>query len=427
MLDIALIRDQPDEVKEALLKRGEDPNLVEAVLDLDRRRRDLLQEVETLRAERNRVSKEISRIKAEKAREPKIAAMREVGNRIDELEEELRQVDAALESAMLDMPNPPHESVPPGPDETHNVLVREWGEVRDLGFEPVPHWDLGPELGIIDFERGVKLSGSRFYVLRGEGASLQRALITWMLSVHTREHGYTEIYPPYVVKEECMWGAAQLPRLKDNIYRDIEDDLWLVGTAEIPLTNLHRDEILEGDQLPLGYVSYTACFRREKMSAGRDVRGIKRGHQFDKVEMYKLTKPEASYAELENMVKHATELCERLEIPYRLLELCSGDLGFHSAKTYDIELWAPGCGEWLEVSSISNCGAFQARRANLRFRPDPKAKPRFVHTLNGSGLALPRVMIAVIENYQQQDGTIRVPDVLRPYMGGKEVIGLRDD
>jgi seryl-tRNA synthetase len=426
MLDIALIRDRPDAVRAALGKRNEDPALVDGILDLDGQRRGLLQEVETLRAERNRVSKEISQIQEEEEREPKIAAMRTVGERIDGLEEELRQIDSKLEAAMLNMPNPPHESVPLGPDEMHNVLVRQWGEVRDLGFEPVPHWDLGLELGILDFERGVKLSGSRFYVLRGAGARLQRALIAWMLDVHIREHGYTEIYPPYVVKEECMWGAGQLPRFEDNIYHDVEDDLWLVGTAEIPLTNLHRDEILDADQLPVSYVSYTACFRREKMSAGRDVRGIKRGHQFDKVEMYKLTTPDVSYGELEKMVGHATELCERLEIPYRVLELCTGDLGFHAAKTYDIELWAPGCGEWLEVSSLSNCEAFQARRANLRYRPEAKAKPRFLHTLNGSGLALPRVMIAVMENYQQKDGTIAVPEVVRPWMGGLEVIGRQD-
>jgi seryl-tRNA synthetase len=426
MLDIALVREKPEAIKAALEKRNEDPGLVQGILDLDRQRRELLQESEGLRAERNRVSQEISRIKSAKEREPKIAAMREVGDRIEALEQQLSGTESALEAAMLDMPNVPHDSVPRGPDETHNVLVREWGEARDLGFEPVPHWDLGPELGILDFERGVKLSGSRFYVLRAEGARLQRALIAWMLDVHTREHGYTEIYPPYVVREECMWNAGQLPRLADNIYHDVEDDLWLIGTAEIPLTSLHGDEILDVDQLPISYVSYTACFRREKMSAGRDVRGIKRGHQFDKVEMYRLARPETSYQDLEVMLGHATELCERLEIPYRVLELCTGDLGFHSAKTYDIELWAPGCGEWLEVSSLSNCESFQSRRANIRYRPEPRSKPRFVHTLNGSGLALPRVMIAVIENYQQADGTIKVPAVLRPWMGHTEIIGLRD-
>ncbi|HHN93701.1 MAG TPA: serine--tRNA ligase, partial [Anaerolineae bacterium] len=265
--------------------------------------------------------------------------------------------------------------------------------------------------------------GSRFYVLKKEGARLQRALISWMLDVHTREHGYTEIYPPFVVKKECMWTAGELPKFAENIYHDVEDDIWLVPTAEVPLTNLHRDEILSGDDLPLHYVAYTACFRREKMSAGRDVRGIKRGHQFDKVEMYRITTPETSYQALEEMVEEALDLCRRLGLPYRVLELCTGDLGFHSSKTYDIEVWAPGCGEWLEVSSLSNCESFQARRANIRYRPERGAKPRFVHTLNGSGLALPRIMIAVLETYQQADGSVVVPEVLRPWMGGIEVIG----
>jgi seryl-tRNA synthetase len=285
-----------------------------------------------------------------------------------------------------------------------------------------PHWDLGPELGIIDFERGVKLSGSRFYVLRGAGARLQRALIAWMLDVHTREHGYTEIYPPFAVKEACMWGAGQMPKFAENIYRDAEDDFWFIGTAEIPLTNLHRDEILEAGDLPLHYVAYSACFRREKMSAGRDVRGIKRGHQFDKVEMYKFVAPETSYDALEAMVEDGFDVCRRLGLPHRLVQMCTGDLGFTAAKKYDIEVWAAGCGEWLEVSSLSNCEDFQARRANVRYRPEPGGKPCFVHTLNGSGLALPRVMIAVIENCQREDGSIAVPEVLRPWMGGIEVI-----
>jgi seryl-tRNA synthetase len=276
-------------------------------------------------------------------------------------------------------------------------------------------------LDIVDFERGVKLSGTRFYLLKGLGARLQRALIAWMLDVHLAQ-GYTEIYPPYMVRREMMVGAAQLPKFADNIYHDAEDDYWWVGTAEIPLTNLHRDEILPPDALPLNYVAYSACFRREKMSAGRDVRGMKRGHQFDKVEMYKLTTPEASYDELELLVADAEAVCQGLDIPYRLLEMCTGDLGFQAAKKYDLELWAPGVAEWLEVSSISNCTDFQARRANVRYRPERGAKPRFVHTLNGSGLALPRTMIAVMENYQQADGSILVPEVLRPYMGGIEVI-----
>ncbi len=427
MLDIALVREKPAQVKKLLQIRNADAAQIDAVLNLDARRRETLTQVESLRAERNRVSKEIGRLRDQAQREPLIAEMRQVGDRIAALEAELRQVESDLKAAMLALPNLPHESVPIGPDETHNPVLREWGEPREFDFEPLPHWDLGPELGIVDFERGVKLSGSRFYVLRGDGARLQRALISWMLDVHTRGHGYTEIYPPFVVKEECMWGAGELPKFADNIYHDVEDDLWLVPTAEVPLTNLHRDEILDAGELPVRYVAYTACFRREKMSAGRDVRGIKRGHQFDKVEMYRLTTPESSYDELEVMLDDALDICRRLDIPYRLVELCSGDLGFHATKTYDIEMWAPGCNEWLEVSSVSNCETFQARRANIRYRPGAKDKPRFVHTLNGSGLALPRVMIAVMENYQRADGSIVVPEVLRPWMGGLTVIGGQAD
>jgi len=422
MLDIAFIREQPQKVKAGLESLGAEPTVVDEIVALDVQRRELLTEVEELRAERNRVSKQIGRLRDQVEREPLIVAMREVGDRISGLEEQLRRVESDLQTAMLTVANLPHDSVPHGPDDSHNVVVGQWGEIREVDFEPVPHWDLGPELGILDFERGVKLSGTRFYVLRGAGARLQRALIAWMLDVHTREHGYTEIYPPTIVKEQCMWGAGQMPKFIHNIYRDVEDDLWLVGTAEIPLTNLHRDEILEAGDLPVRYVAYSACFRREKMSAGRDVRGIKRGHQFDKVEMYQFVAPETSYDALEAMVQDGLDICRGLEIPHRLIQMCTGDLGFTAAKKYDIEMWAPGCQEWLEVSSLSNCEEFQARRANVRYRPEPGARPRFVHTLNGSGLALPRVMIAVIENYQQADGTVVMPDVLRPWMGGVEVI-----
>ncbi len=425
MLDIELIRKEPERVREALRLRQDDPALVDEILELDARRRALLQEVEALRAERNRVSREIGRMKDKAAREEKIAAMREVGKRIAALEGDLRQVEAAFRDKLLWLPNIPHESTPVGVDERDNVVVRTWGERRDFaaeGFEPAPHWDLGPELDILDFERGVRLAGSRFYILKGAGARLQRALIFWMLDRHTREHGYTEIYPPFVVHREMLVGAGQLPKFADNLYHDVEEDLWLLPTAEVALTNLHRDEILDEAALPLSYVAYTPCFRREKMSAGRDVRGIKRGHQFDKVEMYKFTRPEESYEALETMVGHAEALLQALKLPYRLVAICTGDLGFASAKTYDIELWAPGQGEWLEVSSLSNVESFQARRANIRYRPSGGGKPRYVHTLNGSGLALPRLMIAIMENYQQADGSIVVPEVLRPWMGGIEVI-----
>jgi seryl-tRNA synthetase len=422
MIDIALFRERPEFIKTGLLNLGDDPAKVDGVVALDARRRELLTEVEVLRAERNRVSKEIGKLKDRAERDSRIAEMRQVGDRIAQIEEELRQVDADLTSELLAVPNLPHGSVPVGPDDSHNVVVRGWGEIPEFDFEPVPHWDLGPELDIIDFERGVKLSGSRFYVLRGAGARLQRALIAWMLHVHTTEQAYTEVYLPFVVRQECMWGAGQMPKFAENIYHDVEDDFWFVPTAEVPLTNLHREEILEADQLPLRYVAYSPCFRREKMSAGRDVRGIKRGHQFDKVEMYKYVTPEASYDELEAMVEDGLEICRRLGLPCRVVQMCTGDLGFTAAKKYDIEAWAAGCGEWLEVSSLSNCEDYQARRANIRYRPEKGAKTRFVHTLNGSGLALPRIMIAIIENYQQADGTVVVPEVLRPWMGGLDVI-----
>lgn len=421
MLDISLIREKPDTVKAAM----SDLNVqapIDKILALDARRRELLTDVEALRAERNVVSKEIGRTKDKEAREAKIVEMRAVGDRIKDLEAGLKSVESDLHGAMLEVPNLPGPDVPVGSDDEHNVIVWEKGELRDLDFEAIPHWDLGPTLDIIDFERGVKLSGTRFYVLKGLGARLQRALITWMLDLHISQ-GYTEIYPPFMVRREMMVGAAQLPKFEGNIYHDSEEDFWFIGTGEIPLTNLHRDEILPSGSLPLNYAAYSACFRREKMSAGRDVRGIKRGHQFDKVEMYKITTPETSYQELETMIQDAEAVCQALEIPYRLVEMCTGDLGFQAAKKYDLEMWAPGVAEWLEVSSLSNCTDFQARRADVRYRPEKGAKPRYVHTLNGSGLALPRVMIAVMENYQQADGSILVPAVLKPYMGGVDVIG----
>ncbi len=350
-------------------------------------------------------------------RQARITEMRSLGERLSTLEDELRQVEADFSETLLHLPNVPHESAPVGPDESANEVVRHWGERPEFGFEPVPHWDLGPELDLIDFERGVKLAGSRFYVLKGWGARLQRALIFWMLDVQTREHGYTEFYLPFVCRREILLGAGQLPKFEDNLYRDVEDDLWLLPTAEVALTNLHRDEILEPGQLPLRYVAYTPCFRREKMSAGRDVRGIKRGHQFDKVELYQFVEPERSYEALDEIVAHAESILRRLELPYRVLELCTGDLSFGAAKAYDLEVWAPAQDEWLEVSSISNVTDFQARRANIRYRPEVGARTQFVHTLNGSGLALPRLMIAIMESYQQPDGSLVVPEVLRPYMG----------
>ena len=421
MLDIAFIRAHPEEVKEALKKLNTDAPIDE-ILALDQQRRALLQETEALRAERNAGSKQIATLMRDghhAEAEALKQRMSEIGVSIARLEEELRRVEAASYEKQLWVPNLPHPSVPVGPDESHNVVVRQWGTPREFDFEAVPHWDLGETLGIIDFERGVKMSGTRFFVLRGAGAGLHRALTNFFLDVNTREHGYTEIYPPFMVHEEAMVCAAHLPKFRDNMYHDAEEDFWFIGTAEVPLTNLYRNEILSVEQLPIKMVAHTPCFRREKMSAGRDVRGIKRVHQFEKVEMYWITTPEASYEALEQLVADAEDLLRKLELPYRVVEMCTGDLGFAAAKKYDLEVWCPGSQEWLEVSSCSNVTDFQARRANIRFRRQPKARPEYVHTLNGSGLPAGRVMIAIMENYQQRDGSIAVPEVLRPYMEGQ--------
>lgn len=421
MLDMKLIRETPELVREALIKRHMDPSPVDEVLLLDEKRRQLIQAVEEMRAERNAVSKEIGRMKDKDERQAKIDAMRELGDRIGAIDAELQQVEVDLEALVSEIPNIPDPDVPVGVDDSDNVVVRTVGERPAFDFEPKPHWDLGPELGIIDFERGVKLAGSRFYVLSGAGARLQRALIFWMVDLHIRQ-GYLEKYPPFMVRGEILYGSGQLPKFKDNLYKDHEEDLWMVPTAEVPLTGLHMGEILEEDQLPLRYTAYTACFRREKVSAGRDVRGIKRGHQFDKVEMYTYCKPENSPEEHERMVRDAEETVALLGLPYRVLLQSTGDLGFGSHKTYDIEVWAPGCGEWLEISSISNVGDFQARRSGMRYRPAEGKNTQFVHTLNGSGLGMPRTLIAVLENYQQADGSVVIPEVLRPLMGGETVI-----
>jgi seryl-tRNA synthetase len=374
-----------------------------------------------MRSERNSVSKEIGRMKDKEARQEKIDAMRVLGEKIDAVDSELNNVEADLQALLAEIPNIPDPEVPVGVDDSDNVVLRTVGEIPSFDFETKPHWDLGPELGIIDFERGTKLAGSRFYVLSGPGALLQRALIFWMVGLHTRQ-GYLEKYPPFMVREEILYGSGQLPKFRDNLYRDIEEDLWMVPTAEVPLTGLHMGEILEEAQLPIHYTAYTACFRREKMSAGRDVRGIKRGHQFDKVEMYTYCKPENSADEHEKMLHDAEETVASLGLTYRVLLQSTGDLGFGSHKTYDVEVWAPGCGEWLEISSISNDGEFQARRAGIRYRPSEGKGTQFLHTLNGSGLGMPRTLIAVLENYQQADGSVVIPEVLRPLMQGIEVI-----
>jgi seryl-tRNA synthetase len=421
MLDLNLIREKPDLIRTALKNRQLDPSPVDAILQLDERRRALLLEVEKLKAERNAVSKEISKMKDAGEREAKIAAMREVGDKIAALDKAVADVETELNSITATMPNVPDERTPVGASEEENVVIKTIGELPEFNFEPKPHWDLGPALGIIDFERGTKITGSRFYVLSGPGARLQRALIAYMLDLHIRQ-GYTEKYLPFMVKTATVFGAGQLPKFADNLYKDHEEDFYFVPTAEVPLTGLHMDEILDEAQLPLLYTGYTPCFRREKMSAGRDVRGIKRGHQFDKVEMYMYTRPEDSDTMLEKMREDAEATCRELGFTYRVKQLCTGDIGFGSAITYDIEVWAPGCNEWLEVSSVSNVRDFQARRANIKYRPADGGKARFVHTLNGSGLGLPRTLIAVMETYQQEDGSIRVPDVLLPWMGGVDVI-----
>ena len=421
MLDINILREQPDLVRQSLVARQMDAAPVDQVLELDGQRRGFILEVEQLKAERNSVSKEIGRSKDAAERQAKIEAMRMVGDRISQLDEQLRQVEETLHNTLAGIPNLPDARTPLGKDESENVVLRSVGQPRSFDFEPKPHWDLGPALGILDFEQGVKITGSRFYVLSGAGARLQRALIAWMLDLHIRQ-GYTEKYTPFMVKAQTLFAAGQLPKFQDNLYHDHEEDLWMVPTAEVPLTGLHMEDILEEASLPRLYTAYTPCFRREKMSAGRDVRGIKRGHQFDKVEMYIFCKPEEADALLEKMRVDAEQTCAALGLPYRVKQLCTGDLGFGARMTYDIEVWSPGLQEWLEVSSVSNVGDFQARRANIKYRPAEGGKARLVHTLNGSGLGMPRTLIAVLENYQQADGSVVIPKVLRPWMGGTEMI-----
>ena len=414
MISIELIRGEPDRVRRAAEKRGEQVP-IDRILDLDSRRRALIPEADGLRARRNEVSKALGQTEERPAE--LIEEMREVGARIKELHGETRAVEEELNGLLLDIPNIPDEDVPVGQDDSGNVVIRTIGEPPSLDFEPLPHWELGEQLGIIDFERGVKLAGSRFYVLKGQGARLQRALISWMLDLHVDEHGYEELYLPDLVTRSTAVGSGQLPKFADTMYHDEEDDLWLVPTAEVPITNLHGDEILDPGTVPLNYVAHTPCFRREKAAAGKDTRGIKRVHQFEKVEMFKFVEPDRSADELERLVADAEDVCARLGMAYRVSLLCTGDMGIAATRTYDLEIWAPGVGEWLEVSSCSNCTDFQARRANIRYRSEAGARARYVHTLNGSGLGLPRVMIAVLENYQQADGSVLVPEVLRPYTG----------
>jgi seryl-tRNA synthetase len=414
MIDIKLIRENRQVVQEALDRRGDTAPL-DTILQLDEKRRQSLFQMENLRARRNQVSKEIGRTKEKPPQ--LIAEMKQIGEQITALEEGINKLDEEIRELLLRIPNIPAPDVPLGKSDKDNPVIRTWGEPKTFTFKPLPHWDIGEKLDIIDFDRGVKLAGTRFYVLKGAGSKLQRSLIQFMLDLHTREHGYTEIYPPFMVKRECLVGSGNLPKFGDNLYHDEIEDYWWVPTAEVPLTNLHRDEILDGSKLPIYYAAYTACFRREKMAAGKDTRGIKRGHQFDKVELYKFTSAETSDQELLKLLADAEDVVRRLGLAYRIVQLCTGDLGFASSKSFDIELWAPGCNEWLEVSSCSNCRDFQARRANIRYRPGPDQPLKFVHTLNGSGVALPRLLIAVLENYQNADGSVTIPEALKPYMG----------
>ena len=402
----------------ALESRGEEDPLAE-ILTLDVTRRQLITEGDELRARRNQVSRQVGEARRDGQEPPAdiVAEMRQVGDRISELEQESKSLEERIDSILMRLPNIPLPDVPKGLTEESNVVIRQWGEPATLDFTPIPHWDLGERHGIIDFERGVKISGSRFYTMFGAGAKLERSLIAWMLDLHTQQHGYTEVMLPAVVKREVMEGAGNLPKFSDFLYHDDSADLWMIPTAEVPITNLYRDEIIPPDTLPLRYVAQTPCFRNEQAAAGRDTRGIKRVHQFNKVEMYKFVTPETSNDELEALVADAEDVCQKLELPYRVLQLCTGDIGFQSAKTYDIEVWAAGSQEWLEVSSCSTCTDFQARRARIRYRPAQGERPQLPHTINGSGLALPRVVIAILENYQQADGTVVIPEVLRPYTG----------
>ena len=422
MLDIRLFREEPEALKAMLRNRGVEFS-VEKVTELDEKRRAIIVRAEELRAERNRGSKTVAEAKRSgKDAKDLMERMKAVGQQIKELEEELAEIETAIRDLLLQVPNWPHGSVPVGPDESANEEIRVWGEPVKFAFEPRPHWELGEKLGILDFERGVRLAQSRFTVLKGPGAKMARALIGFMLDLHTGEHGFTEIQPPFLVNSATMQGTGQLPKFADDLYSCSGEDLWLIPTAEVPLTNLHSGEIIEESDLPLYYTAYTPCFRREAGSHGKDVRGMLRQHQFDKVELVKICRPEDSYEELESLTAAAERVLQKLGIPYRVVCLSTGDMGFAASKTYDIEVWLPSQNMYREISSCSNCEDFQARRMNTRYRPADGGRVRFVHTLNGSGIAVGRCLIAILENFQQKDGSVLVPEALRPYMGGLEVI-----
>ncbi len=419
MLDPKLVREEPEKVRKGLESRNADTSGLDEFLSLDEKRREVLQEVEEMKARRNEVSDEIARMK--KAKEDAsdiIAEMRTLSDKIKGMDADLAAIEEKFRETLLNIPNLPAETTPVGKDENDNQVVKTWSEPRGADFEVPPHWETATNLDIIDFDRGSKISGSGFILYKGLGSRLERSLISWMIDVHTAEHGYTELFPPFLINRKSMTGTGQLPKFEEDMYRcDKDDDLFLDPTAEVPVTNIYADEILDSAQLPIYHTAYSACFRREAGAAGKDTRGLLRVHQFNKVELVKFVRPETSYDEHEKLLANAEVILQRLGIPYRVLLLCSGDIGFSAAKCYDLEIHAPGTDKWLEVSSCSNFESFQARRANIRYRPEQGAKPEFIHTLNGSGVALPRLVVCIIENYVQPDGSIEVPEVLRPYMG----------
>lgn len=421
MLDIKLVRNEPEKVRAGMAKRGVEVPL-DQFLNLDEERRRKLAEVEQLKNKRNTVSKEVGRLKAQgQDATGLIQEMQEVGGRIQALDQGIREIEEQLNQILMVIPNIPHESVPVGKDETENQLIRTWGEPRKFDFQPKTHDEIGTGIGIMDFERAAKISGARFVVMTGWGAKLERALFNFMLDLHTREHGYTEIFPPFLVNRASMTGTGQLPKFEEDMFKCTPGDFYLIPTAEVPVTNLHRDEILNVEQLPIKYAAYSACFRAEAGSAGRDTKGIIRQHQFNKVELVKFTRPDESYQEHEKLVHDAEDVLQRLGLPYRIMLLCSGDQGFSAAKCYDLEVWLPSFNTYREISSCSNFEDFQARRANIRYRPAPGAKPEFVHTLNGSGVAVGRTVAAILENYQNEDGSVTIPEALRPYMGIEKI------
>lgn len=423
MLDVKLLRANFEEVKKKLENRGEKISDLDRFGELDRRRRELIVDGEQLKSRRNTVSQEVAILKRQKQdADHLIKEMKDVSDKVKDLDDELRDVEGQLEEILLTIPNIPHESVPVGLTEDENVEIRKWGEIPQFSYEPKAHWDVATNLKMLDFERAAKVTGSRFVFYKGKGARLERALINFMMDLHQDEHGYEEVLPPYLVNRTSMTGTGQLPKFEEDAFKIREEDYFLVPTAEVPVTNMHRDEILDADQLPIAYTAYSACFRSEAGSAGRDTRGLIRQHQFNKVELVKFVKPEDSYEQLEILTSHAERVLQLLKLPYRVMSMCTGDLGFTAAKKYDIEVWIPSYETYREISSCSNFEDFQARRANIRFRREAKGKTEYVHTLNGSGLAVGRTVAAILENYQQEDGSVVVPEVLIPYMGGLTII-----